>query len=143
MKVTRDVIYDLLPGYFSGEISADTRALVDEFLRQDPEFSRMMERFRAVFREPRPAGTVSDGKDSGGAEVFERARAVLQKRSELRGYVIAFGLATLFILFIAFTRSVSRSGDPVIGPWLMAGAFFLTSLIAGVQLFRVKDGSGR
>ena len=32
MKITRDVIYDLLPGYFAGEVSADTRALVDEFL---------------------------------------------------------------------------------------------------------------
>jgi hypothetical protein len=34
MNVTRDVIYDLLPGYFSGDLSPDTRALVDEFLAQ-------------------------------------------------------------------------------------------------------------
>jgi hypothetical protein len=41
MKVTREVIIDLLPAYFSNEASADTRALVEEFFRQDPEFAEM------------------------------------------------------------------------------------------------------
>ncbi len=40
MKVTRDVVMDLLPLYVAGEASADTRALVEEFLRQDPELER-------------------------------------------------------------------------------------------------------
>ena len=40
MKITRDVIYDLLPGYFAGEVSGDTRTLIDEFLATDPEFAR-------------------------------------------------------------------------------------------------------
>jgi anti-sigma factor RsiW len=42
-----------LPGYFSGDISPATRALVDEFLEQDPEFRRMMERFRTMFGDAR------------------------------------------------------------------------------------------
>jgi hypothetical protein len=37
MKVTRDVVMDLLPLYVAGEACADTRALVDEFLEGDPE----------------------------------------------------------------------------------------------------------
>jgi anti-sigma factor RsiW len=37
MKVTRDVVMDLLPLYVAGEACADTRALVEEFLEQDPE----------------------------------------------------------------------------------------------------------
>jgi hypothetical protein len=40
MRVTRDVVIDLLPLYIAGEASADTRALVEEFLRQDPELER-------------------------------------------------------------------------------------------------------
>jgi anti-sigma factor RsiW len=40
MKITRDIIKDLLPTYFSGEASADTRSLVEEYLRQDPAFER-------------------------------------------------------------------------------------------------------
>lgn len=42
MKVTRDVIIDVWPVYESGEASADTRALVEEFLKDDPEFARLI-----------------------------------------------------------------------------------------------------
>ncbi|HEU5411109.1 MAG TPA: hypothetical protein VFU57_08820 [Candidatus Acidoferrales bacterium] len=40
MKVTRDVMNDLLPVYFSGEASTDTRVLVEEYFRENPEFER-------------------------------------------------------------------------------------------------------
>jgi len=40
MKVTRDVVKDLLPAYFSEEASPDTRSLVDEYFREDPAFER-------------------------------------------------------------------------------------------------------
>src|SRR5262245_1895000 len=40
MKVTREVILDLLPLYLAGEASPATRALVEEYLRQDPELER-------------------------------------------------------------------------------------------------------
>jgi len=43
MKVTREVVADLVPAYLAGEASADTRALVEEFARQDTEFSRILE----------------------------------------------------------------------------------------------------
>jgi heme/copper-type cytochrome/quinol oxidase subunit 4 len=41
MNVTRNVMNDLLPVYFSGEASADTRTLVEEYFRENPEFERM------------------------------------------------------------------------------------------------------
>ena len=139
MNVTRDVIYDLLPGYFSGDISPDTKALVDEFLRQDPEFSRMMERFRAMFQEPRHAGVATASAGYGEKEVFERARTWLQKRSELRGYMIAFGLAAVFVTFIAMTRLTPTAN---VGPWAIAAAFAATSVIAGAQLYFLKARKG-
>lgn len=40
MNVTRDVVRDLLPAYLAGEASEDTRRLVEDFFRQDPEFER-------------------------------------------------------------------------------------------------------
>ncbi|HXT70491.1 MAG TPA: hypothetical protein VN700_12080 [Vicinamibacterales bacterium] len=135
MKVTRDVIYDLLPGYFSGEVSADTRAIVDEFLREDPEFRQMMERFRQVFHEPRPSGTAQES----GAVVFEHTRSLMQKRSELRGYVIAFGLAALFVFLFAFFRGRALPSGGLGGPWFIAMAFLATSLIAWYQLYRLKS----
>jgi hypothetical protein len=43
MNVTREVINDLWPVYAAGEASPDTRALVDAFLQQDPEFARLLQ----------------------------------------------------------------------------------------------------
>src|SRR5256885_10326805 len=44
MNVTREVINDLWPVYAAGDASADTRALVEAFLRQDPEFAELLQR---------------------------------------------------------------------------------------------------
>src|SRR5690242_18313561 len=41
MNVTRDVVTDLLPVYFSGEASGDTKVLVEDYFRQDPDFARI------------------------------------------------------------------------------------------------------
>jgi len=39
MNVTREVILDLLPVYLAGEASPATRALVEEYLKQDAELA--------------------------------------------------------------------------------------------------------
>jgi len=44
MNVTREVVTDLLPIYFSDEASADTKVLVEEYFRQDPDFERIARR---------------------------------------------------------------------------------------------------
>lgn len=41
MKITREVITDLLPAYLSKEASADTCVLIEEFFKQDPEFAAL------------------------------------------------------------------------------------------------------
>ena len=41
MRITRDVITDLLPLYTSGEASEDTASLVREYLESDPELAEM------------------------------------------------------------------------------------------------------
>lgn len=47
MKITRNVIQDLLPVYTAGEANPDTVALVEEFLRQDPDLARTAEALRS------------------------------------------------------------------------------------------------
>jgi hypothetical protein len=49
MNVTREVILDLLPLYLAGEASPGTRALVEEYMRQDPELA---ERVRLQTADP-------------------------------------------------------------------------------------------
>lgn len=46
MNVTQNVIHDLLPVYAAGEASADTVALVEEFLQGDPELARAADALR-------------------------------------------------------------------------------------------------
>ena len=46
MNITRNVIKDLLTIYLAGEANADTRALVDEWLRTDPDLARQVEQAR-------------------------------------------------------------------------------------------------
>ena len=40
MNVTREVVLDLFPLYLAGEGSPATRTLVEEYLKQDPEFAK-------------------------------------------------------------------------------------------------------
>lgn len=57
MNVTRDVVTDLLPLYFSGEASEDTRRLVETFFGDNPDYERVaraaaqpLESLQAVIR---------------------------------------------------------------------------------------------
>jgi hypothetical protein len=88
MTVTRDVILDLLPLYFAGDVSGDTKKLVDEFLQTDPDFARMSKRFDAVLKDkgavPEPAATER--------RAFERTRMLLRYRNQTIGVAIAFSL---------------------------------------------------
>ena len=68
MTVTRDVILDLLPLYFAGQVSADTKTLVDEFLQTDPDFARMSQRFDTLLKAhgtPAEAAPRSAARSSG------------------------------------------------------------------------------
>lgn len=44
MRVTRDVILDLLPLYLADEASEDTRRLVENYLETDPVLTQMAQR---------------------------------------------------------------------------------------------------
>ncbi len=92
MKITRDVITDLLPVYLADEASADTRALVDEFFRQDPEFAKL-----ALTREhplePPPINLTKENE----MKTLERTKKLLTKRSWYMGFAIFFTLLPLSV----------------------------------------------
>jgi hypothetical protein len=88
MTITRDVILDLLPLYFAGQVSADTKKLVDEFLQTDPDFSRMSQRFDTLLKNQ---GTVPEPEASE-RRVFERTRLLLRYRNQTIGLAVAFSL---------------------------------------------------
>ena len=94
MTVTRDVVLDLLPLYFAGEVSADTRALVDEFLRTDPDFARMSQRFDTLLKQPHRLEP-----DVAERRTFERTRMLIKYRNQTIGLAVAFSLAPFAFTF--------------------------------------------
>jgi hypothetical protein len=54
MTVPRNVVRDLLPLYASGEASAETRQLVEDWVKTDPELAREL-----VVRDDRPSTLVT------------------------------------------------------------------------------------
>lgn len=59
MSITRSVVIDLLPVYFSGEASDDTRRLVEDFFREDPDFERVARRAATPLETLKAASSVA------------------------------------------------------------------------------------
>jgi len=51
MEITRDVILDLLPLYLAGEVSPDTRALVEQYIENDPQLANIARMSQAMHLE--------------------------------------------------------------------------------------------
>lgn len=91
MNVTRDVITDLLPVYFSGEASEDTKQLVEGYFHGDPDFERIARRAATPLATLRAAAPLQPDA--------ERERLDLQcARGEVFRSRLAFGGALLFTL---------------------------------------------
>jgi len=139
MKVTRDVIYDLLPAYFAGEVSTDTRVLVEEYFASDPEFGRMAARFGGLLAEKRPTPD-SETEAAREREAFDRARADAELPQKTRAAALIWGFASLFGFGIALVTWNARMGWRNPGVWL--GVCFGVGAIATFVLsFYVKADS--
>ena len=91
MNVTKDIINDLLPLYMANECSADTRALVEEYLLQHPQ---QAEELRRITDTPVP-GAVPPAKGLDELRAFREARRRLRRRSWLMALAIFFSVAPL------------------------------------------------
>lgn len=126
MTITRSVIVDLWPVYASGEASQDTRALVDAFLRDDPELARQL-------RED-PLGTLEAPMPSPDLEM----RALTKARRRLGGFRSLLFVAILFSC-MAFGRIVSdTSFDVSPRPFIIvagiAVAFWIAFFVSLIQM---------
>ena len=90
MKVTRDVVSDLWPVYESGEASADTKALVEEFLAGDAAFAA---RLRSALELPRAEAAMPPRAE---AQALRRTRDLIYGRGWLRGVRLVALVLTVF-----------------------------------------------
>ena len=98
MNITQGVVNDLLPVYFSGEASNDTRSLVEDYFRENPEFERMarsagmpLETLRAA--QPLAADSEKEKRD------LESVRCGLDRRKWMFGLCLYLTLSPLFFYF--------------------------------------------
>lgn len=103
MKITRDVVVDLWPLYESGDASADTRAVVEEFLKGDPEFAR-------VLREDASAKLLAAAPVAREPDHEMKTLAAARKRLAMKDWPLFF--AMIFSM-MAFGRIVSDTSFDV------------------------------
>jgi hypothetical protein len=90
MKIEREIIVDLLPAYFSGESSAATRALVEEYFRENPDFEKSARSAGGVLDSLKVLAPRLDPEKE--RLTLERARLVVETRSTFLWMAILFTL---------------------------------------------------
>ncbi len=89
MNVTREVMTDLLPVYFSGEASEDTKQLVELYFRENPDFERIARSAAIPLEQLRRTAPVA-------AEAEREKRDLQWARREFLRRRVVFGVALLF-----------------------------------------------
>jgi hypothetical protein len=93
MNVTKEVIADLLPLYVANECSPDSRAIIEEYLSDHPEFAREI---KVIQKNLIPLTAPPSGMDE--TAPLKKARKILRWRSVLMGLAIFFSLAPFSFL---------------------------------------------
>ena len=104
-EITKDIIQDLLPLYVAGEASADTNALVRDYLAADPELAetaKEMAKADSLNKVPIPFG-----KDAA-LETYEEAK----KWMTVRTLGLAF-LAAIVLMCVLLAAVVGTSIDRI------------------------------
>lgn len=92
MNVTREVILDLLPAYLSGEASPATRALVEEYLKQEADLAqRIRLQWADNFAKAVPSALPPDLE----LQSLRRTRSLLNWQRWLFGLGISFSALSL------------------------------------------------
>ena len=90
----RSVVLDLVPLYLAGEVSEETRVLIDDYLATDAKLSAYVRAHEADPGPGQPAGVSLDALE---LRTVSRTRAVLARQRWLFGLALGFtavGLST-------------------------------------------------
>jgi anti-sigma factor RsiW len=107
VKITRDVVADLLPLYVAGDVSADTRVLVEEYLAGDADMKALLARQR--MESPLPLVDMPPDRE---LEVLRRVR----RSVAVQRWV--FGLANI-LTAMALTTELSFENGHFVGARLL------------------------
>lgn len=129
MKITKDVIADLLPLYEAGEASADTRTLVEAFLKADPGLLTDRSVDDSLKAMPAPAS------ERDRRQALARTVGLLKRRQNFFALALCFTLLPLSFVF---------SGEGI--TWLMwrdapdaARAFVVAAVVCWFGFLRARN----
>ena len=106
MEVTRNVILDLLPLYVDGEVSAETRALVEAYLETDPELEKIAQRLKkATLLDDIPVPLTKENE----MEAYKEAKRMMLFRTVVIAIAITFVSLCTLVFFGAFGWRLSVS----------------------------------
>jgi len=111
VNISRDIVKDLVAVYLAGDASADTRALVESYLKTDPELARDVEAARATTLGLPPARTPTAEK-----QALDATRQQLKNRTSTLVVAMIFTVLPLTFVFQGTTITFLLIRDaPVIG----------------------------
>jgi hypothetical protein len=89
MKITEDVLNDLLPLYFANECSSDTKKFVDDYFQEHPAFERQAQQ---QYKDPFVGTAVPDLPRTEEVRTLQATRRWMKARSFVVGFAIFFSL---------------------------------------------------
>jgi hypothetical protein len=132
MNVTREVVADLLPIYFAGEASGDTKVLVEDYFRQDPDFESIARNAATPLETLRAAQPIAPSAEKEKRDL-ESVLWGLRRRTWLFGVSL---FLTLTPLSFDFTHGLSRMVRDV--PWHAAFDWSLAAVLWFVYLANLR-----
>ena len=134
MNVTREVVTDLLPIYFSGEASGDTKVLVEDYFRQDPDFERIARNAATPLETLRAAAPISASPEKEKRDL-ESVLWGLRRRTWLFGVSL---FLTLVPLSFDFTQGHIVSLTVRGNPWHAAFDWSLAAVLWFLYFARLR-----
>ena len=123
MNISRDVVKDLIVVYLAGDASADTRTIVESYLKTDPELAGQVAAARATSLSLPPTGAPTEEK-----RALDATRQLLKHRTSTLVVAILFTVLPLTFAFRGTTITFLLIRDaPTIGiAWWAASSAIAT-----------------
>jgi anti-sigma factor RsiW len=119
VNISRDVVKDLIPVYLAGDASADTRALVESYLKTDPELATDLNAARNA-----TLGLPATRPPTAEKQTLEATRQLLKNRTSTLVVAMIFTVLPLTFVFHGTRVTFFLIRDaPLIGiAWWVAAA---------------------
>ena len=129
MNISRDVVKDLIPVYLAGDASADTQALVESYLKTDPELASDVKAARGS-----SLGLPATRPPTAEKQTLDATRQLLKSRTSTLVVAMIFTVLPLTFAFHGTTITFLLIRDaPTIGI-----AWWVTAAIMWIWHVRIR-----